>query len=69
MVNIHKKLKEEGMRSEMILQVHDELVFETPGTELEKLKVIVKEEMEKAIELKVPLTVDMGEGNNWLEAH
>ena len=53
----------------MILQVHDELVFDVFKEELEKVSKIVKLEMENAVKLKVPLTVDIGVGNNWLEAH
>jgi DNA polymerase-1 len=53
----------------MILQVHDELNFDVPAEELERVREIVKHEMELASPLKVPLIVDMGEGSNWLEAH
>jgi DNA polymerase-1 len=53
----------------MILQVHDELIFDVVSDELEEIRKIVKFEMENAIELRVPLLVDMGTGNNWLEAH
>ena len=53
----------------MILQVHDELVFDTHNTEREELKEIVKYEMENVIDTKVPLVVDVGEGLNWLAAH
>jgi DNA polymerase-1 len=53
----------------MILQVHDELVFDVHLDEVEILKPIVKEKMESAIKLDVPLEVEMGTGNNWLEAH
>ncbi|MFN3691906.1 MAG: DNA polymerase I, partial [Fervidobacterium sp.] len=59
MVNIHNRLVKEKLESKMILQVHDELVFEVPERELEKMKNLVKEEMENAIKLKVPLTIDM----------
>lgn len=69
MINIHKKLEEENYKSKMLLQVHDELVFDAYKPELEKLKVMVKHEMENAYKLTVPLDVDMGEGDNWLEAH
>jgi DNA polymerase-1 len=55
------------MRSKMLLQVHDELVFEVPATELETMKRMVKHEMENAAELSVPLVVDLGIGRNWLE--
>ncbi|MBS1233952.1 MAG: polA [Bacteroidetes bacterium] len=68
MVNIFNKIQS-GHRSKMILQVHDELVFDVYKPELEEIKSIVKYEMENAIALKVPLVVDIGTGNNWLEAH
>jgi DNA polymerase-1 len=69
MINIHKRLKEENLQSKMLLQVHDELIFDAYKTELEKLKEIIKHEMENAFILSVPLVVDMGTGENWLEAH
>jgi len=53
----------------MLLQVHDELVFDVPKDEVEELQVLVKSEMENAFELGVPLVVEIGLGNNWLEAH
>ena len=69
MINIQKRFKEEGILSKMILQVHDELVFDVLKTELEKVKEIVIYEMEHAADLSVPLTVDFGVGKNWIEAH
>lgn len=69
MINIHKKLEEENYKSKMLLQVHDELVFDAHKSELEKLKTMVKHEMENAYKLTVPLDVDLGVGDNWLEAH
>ena len=69
MINIHKQLEESGLRSKMILQVHDELVFDVYLPELEKVKAIVKDKMENVKTLLVPLTVDIGTGNNWLDAH
>jgi DNA polymerase-1 len=69
MINIHKRMKEEQLDSKMILQVHDELVFDVHPSELEKLKVIVLKEMKEALPLKVPVEVEMGIGKNWLEAH
>ncbi len=69
MINIQKQFKEQNLTSKMILQVHDELVFDVLKTELEKVKEIVIQEMEHATQLGVPLTVDFGVGNNWLEAH
>ena len=62
-------MKRENLQSEMILQVHDELILNVKHDELEIVKSLVKEEMENAIALKVPLKVDIGVGNNWLEAH
>lgn len=69
MVNIHKIMKEKNLNTEMIIQVHDELNFDVLKSELEQVKKIVKNEMESAVKLKVPLLVDMDTGNNWLEAH
>ena len=69
MIRIDKKIYEEKLQSRMILQVHDELVFDVPKEEKNILSNIVKIEMENALELQVPLVVDLGMGNNWLEAH
>lgn len=69
MINIQKRIEDEGLKSKMILQVHDELNFDVPRTEAEIIKQIVVEEMQGAIALKVPLLVDCGIGENWLEAH
>lgn len=69
MVRIFNRFEAEGLKSKMILQVHDELNFNVCNDELEKVKQIVLEEMEGAIKLQVPLIADCGEGNNWLEAH
>lgn len=70
MVRIADRLKREGLEAKMILQVHDELNFSCPKAELERLSVIVREEMEGVCpSLSVPLTVDMGSGDNWLQAH
>lgn len=69
MIRIHKRLTEENWQSKMLLQVHDELVFDAHKEELENLKTMVKHEMENAFHLEVPLTVDIGVGDNWLEAH
>ncbi len=68
MLRIHKKLHE-GFKAKMLLQVHDELLFEAPENELEPLKEMVRYEMEHAMELRVPTLVQIGVGNNWLEAH
>ena len=69
MINIQRQLVENGFRAKMILQVHDELVFDVPEGEIDRLKPIVKQEMEGAIKLDVPVVVDFGVGDNWLEAH
>jgi DNA polymerase-1 len=69
MINIHQKLKDQHLKSTMILQVHDELVFDVYLPELDKMKEIVKYEMEHAVQLDVPLIVEIGTGKNWLEAH
>ncbi|MGW6381459.1 DNA polymerase I [Peribacillus butanolivorans] len=68
MINMNKRLKKEGLKTRMLLQVHDELIFETPPEELEILKKIVPEEMENAIELNVPLKVDYAYGPTWFDA-
>ena len=70
MVRVARRLREEGFRSQMILQVHDELCFTVPGDERERLVAMVKEEMEQVLpSLSVPLVADVGVGENWLEAH
>ncbi len=69
MINIHKKLKEGNYRTKMLLQVHDELVFDVYKPELEEIKALVKREMENAFIMDVPLEVDLGVGLDWLEAH
>jgi len=69
MINIHKKLTTENWKSKMLLQVHDELVFDVHNSELEKIKPMIKHEMENAFKLEVPLEVDLGSGKDWLEAH
>ena len=67
MLGIHKKL--DGFESKMLLQVHDELVFDAKKSELDALTRMIKSEMEQAYTLQVPLVVDVGTGKNWLEAH
>ena len=69
MINIWKRFKKEGLRSKMILQVHDELNFSVYPQEADTVEKIVMEEMQGAAKLKVPLTADRGWGDNWLEAH
>jgi DNA polymerase-1 len=68
MIRIDNRLKEGKYRSKMILQVHDELIFEVPDSELEKLKIMVIDEMSNAAKLDIPLKVDWGTGRNWFEA-
>jgi len=67
MINIHKKMKEKKLKSLMTLQVHDELVFEVPKDELDKMKELVKEEMEGAVKLLVPVKVSVQYGKNWMD--
>ncbi len=69
MIRIDRRLQEEKLQSKMIMQVHDELVFEAPEEELETLRALVAYEMANALKLDVPIKVDIGIGNNWLEAH
>ncbi len=69
MINIHQQLQANNYKTKMLLQVHDELVFDVYKPELEAIKELVKSTMENAYTLAVPLEVDMGTGNNWLEAH
>ncbi len=69
MINIQKKLEEENLETKMLLQVHDELVFESPENEVETASKLIKTEMESAIDTEVPLLVEVGVGKNWLEAH
>ena len=69
MINIHRRFLEERRKTKLILQIHDELVFEVPEGELEAIKALVKEEMEGVVKLYIPLKVDIGVGKNWAEAH
>ena len=69
MITIQEKLENENWNSKMLLQVHDELVFDVPKDEVDALQTMVKREMENAFSLDVPLVVDIGIGTNWLEAH
>ena len=68
-VNIHKKMIHKSFQSKMILQIHDELLFECPYSEVEEFALMVKEEMEGAISLSVPLKVDWNYGSSWYKAH
>ena len=69
MININSELKKQSLKSKMLLQVHDELVFDVHKSEKDQIKDIVKTTMESAVELKVPLKIDLEFGKNWLEAH
>lgn len=69
MVNIDRRLRDEKLQTRMLLQVHDELVFEVPPQELEQVSELVRIEMENAVPLDVPLKVDIGSGENWAQAH
>ncbi len=69
MVTIHRRLKEEGLKAQMIMQVHDELNFNVPLDEVEQVREIVVSEMQNVVHLTVPLIADCGVGKNWLEAH
>jgi DNA polymerase-1 len=69
MISVARRIKEEGLQSKMVLQIHDELVFDAILSETGRLEEIVREEMENIVTLSVPLTVECNHGNNWLEAH
>ena len=69
MINIHREMQERGLKSKMILQVHDELNFDVLKPELEEMKNLVKKEMEEAVNIGVQLIVEMNAADNWLEAH
>ena len=69
MVNVYKRLNAEGLESKLILQVHDELICECPEHEAERVAEILREEMSGAVQLSVPLTVDVKIGHSWAEAH
>jgi DNA polymerase-1 len=67
MIKISKEFKEQNLKSKMLLQVHDELIFDCEPNELDRVQEIVKSSMEHAVHLKVPLVVDMGTGSNWYD--
>ena len=69
MININSEFKKQSLKSKMLLQVHDELVFDVHNSEKDQIKDIVKTTMESAVKLKVPLNIDLEFGKNWLEAH
>ncbi len=69
MVNIDRKLRDAGLQTRMLLQVHDELVFEAPASEVEQVRELIQTEMEGAVPMDLPLKVELGAGDNWAEAH
>jgi DNA polymerase-1 len=69
MININSEFKKQSLKSKMLLQVHDELVFDVHNSEKDRIQNIVKTTMESAVKLKVPLKIDLEFGKNWLEAH
>lgn len=69
MVNIHRKIREQGLLSRLIMQIHDELVFEVPHDETDVMEKLIKTEMEQVVKLSVPLRVSLGKGHSWAEAH
>ena len=69
MIHVYETFKEQNFNSKMLLQVHDELVFDVHKSEVEILKSLIKNKMEQAVSLSVPLVVEVGQGLNWLEAH
>lgn len=69
MINVQKEIQKQKMKSKMILQIHDELLFESPKNEIDELVKMASDKMETAIKLSVPLKVDIGIGNNWYDAH
>ncbi|MEE4177744.1 MAG: DNA polymerase I [Bacteroides sp.] len=69
MIAIHREMKEKQMKSRMLMQVHDELVFEVQLDEVDEMKALVEDKMKNAMQLDVPVLVEMSTGNNWLEAH
>ena len=69
MINVHSAIKSQDFKSKMLLQVHDELVFDVHKSEIDVLKRLIKNKMEQAVSLSVPLDVEVGLGPNWLEAH
>jgi DNA polymerase-1 len=69
MINIYKDMQDQKLISKMTMQVHDELVFDVHKSETEKVKTIIQERMSTALITTVPILVEIGEGNNWLEAH
>jgi DNA polymerase I len=69
MIRLHRELREHKFAAQMILQVHDELVFDVPKTEVDRLRPVVETAMREAMSLRVPIEVGLGSGANWLDAH
>ncbi|RKX30387.1 MAG: DNA polymerase I [Verrucomicrobia bacterium] len=69
MARVHQRIREKGLKTRLLLQVHDELVFEVPKSEIETVRPIIVDAMSTALQLEVPIVVDTGAGRNWLEAH
>ena len=69
MINIQNRIDKNNYKSKMLVQVHDELVFEIHKSEMKEMKEIIQNEMENAYDITIPLKVDMGTGLNWFEAH
>jgi DNA polymerase-1 len=69
MIGVDRAIRKTGLTSRLVMQVHDELVFEVPETELAEMRELVNREMSQAVQLQVPLKVDINWGNNWSEAH
>ena len=69
MLNVDRKLKEKGFKSKLVLQVHDELIYEVPLSEADEMKLLVKNEMENVFKLKAPLRVSLETGESWGDMH
>jgi len=69
MVRLHDRMRKKKLKSRMLLQVHDELVFEVPPEEVDTMRSLIKKEMIHALPLNVPVEVDVNVGDNWLDAH
>lgn len=69
MIAVQRRIEKEGLSSKMILQVHDELVFDVPENEVERLSALVQEEMRNALPMQVPIEVEVNSASNWLDAH
>lgn len=69
MIKIDREFEEQNLKTKMLLQVHDELIFESPIDEIDAASKLIKTEMESALKTQVPLLVEIGVGDNWLEAH